>query len=271
MRALGHDMRANFMLLESSFGRLKSVLAKPADGEVGELVAHVEACLRQSKRFLDDMGDLARTGSLTMEPNRVDPAEVVGEVLFEQRELLAKRGVQVDVPPPSAAVSCNRQRLKQVITNLVRNAAIHGCDRQRPKVAISIALARPAQGDSPAMVAIRVHDNGPGIDPAHADEIFLPGRRLAGRSPKGSGMGLAIVRQIVEHYGGTVRVDPQSESGTAIELTLPGAGSAHPLAKPHWELPKGSEEPARQLGTESPHSDVPMRMGPARARRRNGR
>ncbi|NQT16049.1 MAG: hypothetical protein HQ582_25055, partial [Planctomycetes bacterium] len=125
VRALSHDMTANFMLIESSFSQLKRKLADPATPETNSVVAHVEACLRESKRFLDDLSDLARKGSVGMEPSTVDVADLVGEVLFEQRELLADRGVQVDLQRPMAKVSCNRHRLKQVLTNLVRNAVKH--------------------------------------------------------------------------------------------------------------------------------------------------
>jgi signal transduction histidine kinase len=265
LRALGHDMTANFMLLESSFRRLKVAREDRQYGEFDELASHVEACLRESKRFLDDLRRLAQTGSFQMEPSRVDLGAVVEEVLFEQRELLQNRGVQVDVRSPLADVWCNRQRAKQVVTNLVRNAAIHGCDPHRPKVSISTSWVPAVEKGGSAMVSIRVHDNGPGIDPAVAEEIFLPGRRLSKRSASGSGMGLAIVRDIVGHYGGTVKVDPECKSGTAIEAALPAALVPHPLARPHWELASGADEPARSAGRDNPHSSTPP-SHPARCR-----
>lgn len=238
-------MSANFMLLESSFRRLKTALQDRRDDEVGELVAHVEACLGESKGFLADLRGLARTGSFQMKPGRVDLGSVVDEVLFEQHELLEARGVEVDVRSPLAGVWCNRQRVKQVVTNLVRNAALHGCDPQRPKLSISTAWEPAATKNGSAMVSIRIHDNGPGIEPEFAEEIFLPGRRLANRPADGSGMGLAIVRDIVQHYGGSVRLDVKCKSGTAIEAALPAALGPHPLARPHWELSAPSQ-PSRK-------------------------
>lgn len=242
VRALSHDMTANFMLLDSSFAQLKRSLHTASAEEVDQSVAHVEACLRESKRFLDDMVLLARTGRVPMEPTRVELEELVQEVLFEQRELLAERRVAVEVRQPLAAVWCNRQRLKQVVTNLIRNAVKHGCDPQQPNITVSAAPEGRA-GEAGLRVRLVIHDNGPGIDPRFHEEMFLPGRRLPQAVGDGSGMGLAIVKKIVEHYGGTVRVDATCAAGTAIVVELP-VPSGSPLPQPHYDA--RSEESRRR-------------------------
>ena len=71
----------------------------------------------------------------------------------------------------------------------------------------------PSEGIFESLV---VYDNGPGIPAAAREEVFLPGKRLPGAHPDGSGMGLSIVRRIVEYYGGRVFVDPNVRVGTAI-------------------------------------------------------
>ncbi len=222
IRALSHDMHANFMLLESSFSRLKRSLDDSSRAETDPAVAHVEACLQESKRFLSDLVDLAKTGSVEMEPSQVDLAEVVDEILFEQRDALLARRVEIQVRRPLSTVWCNRRRLKQVLTNLLCNAVKHGCDPRRPRITISSdADEAPLGAARDGWVSIRVRDNGPGIDPRLQEEIFLPGRRLPQASADGSGMGLAIVRKIVEHYGGQVRIESAAEAGTTFVLSLP--------------------------------------------------
>ncbi|HEX3999779.1 MAG TPA: ATP-binding protein [Pirellulales bacterium] len=255
VRSLSHDMSAMFMLLDHSFQRLKDAAdpiatkigaadqppplrpagalanagrqseahaeaASPSNvGPLTQQFAHVEACLRESKRFLDDLTTVARTGTVHMEPARVELASVVEEVLFEQREMLAERKVHVDVAADLPAVWCNPLRAKQVLTNMVRNAARHGCDAHEPR----ITIARRAQSE-PAETAfewITVYDNGPGIPAESREEIFKPGRRLADAHPDGSGMGLSIVRKIVQYYGGQVSVDANCGSGTTFVLSLP--------------------------------------------------
>ena len=223
LRAVSHDMSANFMLLESSFSRLKQALGTAPRSELDETVAHVDACLDESKRLLDDLARLAKSGSVEMDSARVSLAGVVEEVLFEQGELLLERSVRVDVARPLPSLWCNRQRLKQVVTNLVRNAIKHGGDPERPIIEISVTAAQdsPRDPDGRPLVVLRVYDNGPGIDTEQKERVFLPGVRLADASEEGSGMGLAIVRKIATHYGGTAWVDLDCHDGTAMMVSLP--------------------------------------------------
>jgi signal transduction histidine kinase len=267
VRALSHDMTAYFMLLDHSLQRLKdsaipheshadqapppphsagryvsepakptpppepaTPLAETLAREFAERFAHVEACLRESRRFLDDLVMLARTGGIEMAPSRTELSRVVQEALYEQRELLELRGIQVAVDPDLPAVWCNPARAKQVFTNLIRNAAKHGCDSHDPHIIVSRGAApdstaafTPSQRSFESLV---VYDNGPGIPAAAREEVFLPGKRLPGAHPDGSGMGLSIVRRIVEYYGGQAYVDPDVRAGTAIVFSLPAVQSS---------------------------------------------
>ncbi len=219
VRALSHDMSANFMLLDDSFRQLRrSCEPSPVAGLLNDF-SHVEACLRESKRFVDDLVLLAKTGKIQMEPERVELAPLLDEVLFEQAGLLDERGVRVSMAPPMPAVWCNPARVKQVFVNLIRNAVRHGCDSQFPEIRIAAVESPAAQ--TPRCVWLRVHDNGPGIPEKSREEIFLPGKRLPTAHQQGTGMGLAIVRKIVEYYNGTIFIDSRCQSGAAFIFSLP--------------------------------------------------
>jgi signal transduction histidine kinase len=225
VKALSHDMSANLMLLESSFRQVKESCSSHPIRELAAGLAHVEACLKQSKRFLDDLIALGTTGSVQMEPQQVKMQALVQQVMYEQEELFQRRGVRVHVAGALPDVWCNESRVKQVVTNLVRNAAIHGCDDDLPEINISHPPARPIYGTArPAAVGrrlwFRIHDNGPGIPVHERENVFLPGSRLSSQAD-GSGMGLAIVRKIVEHFGGQACVDPDCLRGTAMLFSLP--------------------------------------------------
>jgi len=221
VRSLSHDMSANFMVLESSFRQLKRSCNEQPAPEVTEGVTHVEACLRESKRFVDDLVTLAKTGSVGMEPARVEVSQVVAEVLYELEAVITERGIVVDVEAELPVVWCNDSRVRQVIGNLVRNAIKHGCDPAFPRIVISRpVLPMPT---NPGVVWLRIYDNGSGIPAAARQEIFLPGRRLPTARAEGTGMGLAIVKRIVEHYDGSIAVDEQCTHGTAFVLSLPRA------------------------------------------------
>jgi signal transduction histidine kinase len=231
LRALSHDLGANLMLLQGSFAQLKQSLVYPAadvaPGPEGSLrtlgarIAHVDACLTQSQRLLEDLAQLARTGSIEMESQQVELSAVIDEVLFEQSELFSQRNIEVTVDRPLPICRINRGRLKQVLTNLIRNAALHGCDQRQPQIVIA---AREADGNGHgALTTLTIHDNGPALDRRLREEIFLPGRGFAKRGVPSSGMGLAVVREIVAHYGGSTFLDPNCEAGNRFVVQLPAA------------------------------------------------
>lgn len=224
VRALSHDMSANFMVLEDSLRRLKRSQQRNPLADLAENFAHVEACLRESKRFLDDLVLLGKTGSVDMQAELLELGPLVREVIFEQRALLDERRIRVVVAERLPAVWCNEVRLRQVFTNLIRNAAHHGCDARAPRIEVSQVAHAPENDES--FVWLRVYDNGRGIPASARDEIFLPGKRLHGAHESGTGMGLAIVRKVVLHFGGTVLVDPTCEVGTAFLFSLPTRASA---------------------------------------------
>jgi signal transduction histidine kinase len=244
IRSLSHDMGATFMLLESSFSQLQKSLddvsCEPATrGKVADHLAHADACLQQSKRFLDDLGRLAHGGDLEMDPTQVEPAAVIDQILFEQSYLLAARDIRVEIRRPLPAVWCNENRLRQIVTNLVRNAALHGCDSENPQITISPVVSKQ-RGSQGGLSGFRIHDNGAGIARQSANEIFLPGRRLHGSHPQGSGMGLTIVKELADHYNGAAYVDPECLQGTAFVVVFP-------------EQPATGETPGRSLTLDGRH------------------
>lgn len=254
VRALSHDMNANFMVMENSFSRLQRALraGEEVTPDLTEVAAHVRACMVESRRFLNDLVGLARTGRVEMEPELADTDSVVAEVLFEQREMLNERNVTVDVAETLPKLWCNRHRLKQVVTNLIRNAVKHGTDPNQPR----ITIRGESEGDRSGMALLRIGDNGPGIPAEWHEEIFMPGRRLPTAKSEGSGMGLAIVRKIVQHYGGTVRVRSDLQEGTVFEIELPSIDNVEssPEALPAL-ADLGPLPTDRRLDHDRPHDD----------------
>ncbi len=228
LRGLSHDMGAAQMMLEHSFGRLKTLLlpsreSAPSMEDIGDCLSQVEACMRASKGYLDDVIRLSTSGAANMEPEPVEVAVVVDRVLREQASLLDEHTVGVQVRAPLPAVWCHPDQLKQVLTNLVRNAVLHGCSSTGPQIVISQCL--PPNGDD-SMAAVRVYDNGPGLDARRRREIFLPGCRLSGAHANGSGWGLPTARRIAERFGGSLELDTSCATGTAFILALPNAADA---------------------------------------------
>lgn len=222
VRALSHDLNANFMILDHCFGRLCKHVESEGSSTMRDQAEQVQACLRQSRRFLQDLVTLARTGAIDMRPELVSLREIIDEVADQQRDLLLDRGVQLEVAGWLPEVSCNRKRVHQVVTNLLRNAAKHGCAAADPRMKIYAA-----PGEEEGFTDIFFEDNGAGIPEEYQAIIFRPGQRIPNTRGDGSGMGLAIVDKIARYYGGAARVASPLDGGMAIVVTLPSAVVQH--------------------------------------------
>jgi signal transduction histidine kinase len=206
------------LVLEDSLRRVEGACREAGiSPEISEGFSHVTACLGQSKRLLDDLVSLARTGNFDTEATDVDLNEAVAEVLYEQDAAIAERAVELTIAPDLGTVRCNASRVRQLLTNLVRNALAHGCDAHHPKLSVSLDKRYSTGGDR--RIWLSVWDNGGGIPRDARKQVFLPGKRFAPTA--GTGMGLAIVQRIVSQYDGTVMVDPACPDGTAIVFSLP--------------------------------------------------
>jgi signal transduction histidine kinase len=126
--------------------------------------------------------------------------------------LHADRGLSIDVQvPPEHAVRCQREDLDEMLGNLLDNACKWGKSR--------VVIASSATGPS---IAVTVDDDGPGIEPSMRASVLQRGVRADEAAPS-SGLGLAIVRDLAELYGGTIALDRSTGGGLRAVLVLPGA------------------------------------------------
>jgi signal transduction histidine kinase len=170
--------------------------------------------------IIGDLLDLAKVegggGELTIEP--VPVAELFGRVADRHAPALRSRAISLEIDAPEALeVEGDPQRLEQAIQNLASNAIRHTPDGGR------VELRGIDQGD---MVRIAVRDTGPGIPADHVGRIFdrfykADASRTANGVTSGSGLGLSIVRAIVERHGGTVTAVNAPDGGALFEVRLP--------------------------------------------------
>jgi signal transduction histidine kinase len=146
---------------------------------------------------------------------------------IEQMNLLAEeKNISLYGPEgdPAVAVMCDRDRLKQVLVNLIDNAIKY--TPQGGEVRVSVT-------ESGQKAQIIVQDTGIGIDPAHHVRVFDRFYRVStDRGESGAGLGLAIVRSICHAHGGTVAIDSTPGGGTAFVVELPLAGTVMRSATP---------------------------------------
>jgi signal transduction histidine kinase len=184
-----------------------------------QVAARVERALRNTDRLarlIEDLLDVSRlkTGQLLLRPEDVDLVEMAREVLDRMREEATRAGCQLALEAAAPVPGrWDRQRLEQVLTNLVSNAIRYGGGQP---IHVSVHLL-----DGSAEV--RVRDGGPGIPPQDVERIFERFERAAAaRHYGGLGLGLYICRQIVQAHGGSIFVEPHSpQAGATFVVRLP--------------------------------------------------
>lgn len=177
--------------------------------------------------LLDDLTDLSaiETGAIRLQLRALDARSAVREVIEQLRPLAGAREVELEVDLPVALpLTADRQRLEQVLTNLVHNAIKFN----RPHGSVTIRGER--EGDK---VRLSVQDTGAGIPADSHDKIFNRFYQLdkaRSREHGGTGLGLAIVKHLMRLHGGTVRVESALGQGSTFWLEFPAGDETSAVA-----------------------------------------
>lgn len=173
-------------------------------------------------RLVNDLLDVSRmeAGTLRYEMEPFDLAELVDNVLTVHTSLQASHDIEARLPRSLPEVFGDRDRVRQVILNLLTNAV-----RYSPEGTAVVLGARPKDEDGRRMVEVWVADRGIGIPADHLDTVFSKFVMLPkpGWVKKGTGLGLFITKGIVEAHGGRIWVESEPGAGSTFRFTLPAA------------------------------------------------
>ncbi|MEU3111719.1 ATP-binding protein [Streptomyces albidoflavus] len=175
--------------------------------------------------LLNSLLHYSRMGRGGLRRTRVGLDRALDDALEVAGPRLADAGVRVLRPDRLPAVDADPDRLDDVLVNLLVNAAKYAADRPDRTVRVGVEEVAPGPGGGLAVV---VRDNGIGIPPERQEEVFGLFKRLHGPAEHsgGTGVGLAVVRRIVERHGGRVWLTSTPGEGTAFYFTLGEPGAA---------------------------------------------
>ena len=215
-RMVSHDLRGPLSGIAGMSGLIQTELERGDIERVRGWLSMMETHTLRLTRLVDDLLDLARSAKGELARS----TQPMGRVLTEALELLA-----LSAPPEQlSAVSAqglpdlpiDAGLMRQVFVNLIGNALKFTRSAAAPRIEVR-AEAQAGQW------LFSVTDNGVGFNAQRTDELFMPFGRLHGSQFEGSGIGLTIVRRIVERHGGRVWAENRPEGGARFCFTLPGA------------------------------------------------
>jgi signal transduction histidine kinase len=196
-----------------------------AEGTVGPLTVKQADLLfaarddcERLQGIVDDLLDLSRiqAGKVELHLRAVSAAALLEQAILDQRAVAKERDVELGMGAPTIdrAVNADPDRVQLVLANLISNAIRH-----TPAQGHVETRAAPADG----FVRFEVSDTGSGIPPEHVHRLFERFYRVPGAPPGGAGLGLYIVKEIVEAHGGQVGVESELGQGSIFWFTLPVA------------------------------------------------
>lgn len=218
---VSHDLRSPLITIRGFLGLLEKDAAAGDTVRMKRDMERIGAAVGTMSQLLKELLELSRIGRVVNAPQDVSFVELVWEAVARVTGQIAERGVDIDVIGDLPVVRGDRSRLLEVIQNLVENAVKFMGDETQPRIEIGARLeAEP--------IVFFVADNGIGIEPGYHKKIFGLFERLDG-STEGTGIGLALVKRIIEVHGGCIWVESEGEGhGSRFCFTLPPADSSEP-------------------------------------------
>ncbi len=225
-----HELRTPL----TSIRAFSEILSDDPDMPAPQRAEFVGIIVKESERLtrmINQVLDLSKleSGSAEWHSTELDLKEVIRDAVHTTSQLVREHEATLvlDLPEDVPPVPADRDRLMQVMLNLISNA-VKFCPRRTGRIGIALRVL-------PDALQVDVSDNGIGIAPADHDLIFEKFRQVGDtltEKPQGTGLGLPISRQIVQHFGGQLWVRSERGQGATFSFTLPLTPPAPPDEPP---------------------------------------
>jgi light-regulated signal transduction histidine kinase (bacteriophytochrome) len=221
--SVSHDLRAPLRAINGFAKILVEDLGPSLPPEAKRHLHIVQKSASRMGELIDDLLEFSRLSRSALDRQVVDLERVIREVWTELRrqdQVQAAELVVADLPKCRA----DRRLIKQVWTNLLSNALKYSRPRQEPRFEIGWREDK----EQPGNVVYWLSDNGVGFDQQYVDKLFGVFQRLHRQEDfEGTGVGLALVRRIVQRHGGRVWAEGRLDEGATFYFTLEGVHEQH--------------------------------------------
>jgi PAS domain S-box-containing protein len=207
--SVGHELRNPLGVMSNAVYFLQTVLPD-ADDSVKEYLGIIKNEITASERIVSDLLDSVRTKE--PQPGMVSLAELIGQTL-RKLEIPSSVVVNQEIPETLPLLMVDAQQIHQVLRNLISN----GVEAMPEGGTLEI---RAVVDGTLEKITLGIHDNGVGMTPEQLGKLFQP---LFTTKARGIGLGLIVVKNLIEANGGSVKVESEAGKGTLFTVTLPAA------------------------------------------------
>jgi signal transduction histidine kinase len=207
-----HDLKAPLRAIASLSGWIEEDIQESLTDETRQQMTLLRGRVHRMENLIDGILQYSRAARVVQTPEKVQ----VNQLLAEVKDTLAPaNGFVIEIEPGMPTVTAERVKLQQVFMNLLSNAIKH---HHRPDGRIKVS-SRPLPND---LHEFAVSDDGPGIAPLYHQKVFQIFQTLRPRDEvESTGVGLAVVKKIVEEQGGTIRLESEEGKGATFYFTWP--------------------------------------------------
>ena len=211
---VSHDLKSPLVTIRGFLGYLEQDAQSGNYEKFQQDVHRIETAVEKMQNLLKDLLELSRVGRLMNTPVEIPFNEIVKDVLELMDGQIKEKNVLIEYQNNNVIINCDRARMLEVLQNLIDNAIKFMGDQPSPHIEIGTSINDRSE------TIFYIKDNGIGIAPEFQERIFGLFNKLTSDS-EGTGIGLALVKRIIEVHGGRVWVESQVGKGTTFYFTLP--------------------------------------------------
>jgi PAS domain S-box-containing protein len=220
---VSHDLKSPLFTIRGFLGYLEQDALSGNRERMKSDMQRITDATERMQQLLNELLELSRVGRLTNAPGFIHFEVLAREAVSLVQGRIMESGAAVHIDANMPTVYGDRPRLLEVLQNLVDNAAKFMGDQPDPRIEIGW------EGEENGRPVFHVRDNGMGISAEHHERIFGLFNKLDVKVD-GTGIGLALVRRIIEVHGGRIWVQSEPGKGSAFYFTLPISPQQYPLA-----------------------------------------